>query len=314
MVVAANAQGMASMTAPLLSVIMPAYNVEAWIGQTLNSVLRQTISDWECIVIDDGSTDKTPIVVSSIKDNRIRLIAQNNAGVAAARNVGLEAAQGRYIAFLDADDLWHPQALERMCGTLDAHPSCVLCWADFVRFEDKTNIALPLPGTRLWHTGNAWEDMLVDCFMQFGAICVRADAAKEVCFDTSLRICEDRDWLLKLLRGRLAVHLPYTVHFYRQRANSAIRDYSRFLEDEEAMLRSHIEGDEVSDRLKKRVFSALQFHRAVLLARISGRRKEALQAYGKALVLDPLYWDNYLKPLCKIFFGICRPFRKNLFI
>lgn len=302
------------MTTPLVSVIIPAYNVEAWIGQTLNSVLRQTLSDWECIVIDDGSSDNTPIVVSSVDDNRVRLIAQGNAGVSAARNAGLEVARGRYIAFLDADDLWHPRALEHMCAALSAQPSCALCWADFVRFEDKTNIMLPLPGTRLWHTGNAWEDMLVDCFMQFGAICVRADAAKDVYFDTSLQICEDRDWLLRLLRGRLAVHAPYAVHFYRQRANSAIRGYNRFLEDEEAMLRAHLAGEGVSDRLKKRVFSALQFHRAVLLAKISGRRKEALQAYVKALVLDPLYCDNYLKPLRKIFFGICRSFRKKTIV
>ena len=193
-----------------------------------------------------------------------------------------------------------------MCSALDTHPDCVLCWADFERFDDKNNARLPLPGTRLWHTGNVWEDMLVECFMQFGAICVRSEAIKGVYFDASLRICEDRDWLLRVLRYKSAVHSPYVVHFYRQRDDSAIRDYARFLDDEEAMLRSHLEVEGVSPRLKRRVFSALQFHRAILLAKISGRRMEAMRAYWRALMFDPLYCDNYFKPLRKLFFMVCQ--------
>ena len=169
----ANAQGVASMNAPLVSIIMPAYNVERGIRQALDSVLMQTFCDWECIVINDGSSDTTPLIVSSVADARIRLISQGNGGVAVARNKGLEVAQGQYIAFLDADDVWHPQALEHMCSALDANPCYDLCWADFERFDDESNARLPLPGTRLWHTGNVWEDMLVDCFMQFGAVFAR---------------------------------------------------------------------------------------------------------------------------------------------
>lgn len=294
------------MTPPQASIIMPAYNVAPWIGQALDSVLRQTVSDWECIVINDGSSDNTSAVVSSIKDSRIKLLQQENAGVAAARNKGLGVARGRYITFLDADDIWHPNALERLCAALDANPACDLCWGDFVRFDDDTKVIMPLPGTRLWHTGNVWADILVDCFIQFGAFCARAEAAAGLQFNTSLRICEDKDWLLRLLRSRTSVHTPHVVHFYRQRANSAIRDYGRFLDDEEAMLKSHLERGNISDRLKKRVSSALQFHRAVLLAKIPGRRMEALRAYVKALLLDPLYCDNYFKPLRKLFFSTCR--------
>lgn len=302
MALAANAQGVASMNAPLVSIIMPAYNVERWIRQALDSVLMQTFCDWECIVINDGSSDTTPLIVSSVADARIRLISQGNGGVAVARNKGLEVAQGQYIAFLDADDVWHPQALEHMCSALDANPCYDLCWADFERFDDESNARLPLPGTRLWHTGNVWEDMLVDCFMQFGALCVRAEAVKNIYFNTSLKICEDRDWLLRVLRSRAAIHVPHVVHFYRQRSGSAIRDYGKFLDDEESMIRAHLDSGDVSPRLVRRVSSALQFHRAVLLSRIPGRMGEALRAYGRALILDPLYCDNYLKPLRKLFF------------
>lgn len=116
MAMVANAQGVASMKAPVVSIIMPAYNVERWIKQALDSVLMQTFSDWECLVVDDGSSDKTPLIVSSVADARIRLISQANQGVTVARNKGLEVARGHYIAFLDADDVWHPQALERKCA------------------------------------------------------------------------------------------------------------------------------------------------------------------------------------------------------
>ena len=98
----------------LFSVIMPAYNRAAFIGAALHSVVAQTLGDWECIVVDDGSTDGTCAVVREMaaKEPRIRLIEQANAGPGAARNKGAAAATGKYLAFLDSDDLWMPWALE----------------------------------------------------------------------------------------------------------------------------------------------------------------------------------------------------------
>jgi len=102
-------------TNELISIITPMYNGAKYIKETLNSVLAQTYKTWEMIVVNDGSVDEGPDIVSEyiLKDKRIHLITQKNAGSSSARNNGLRHAAGRYICFLDADDIWHPTFLEK---------------------------------------------------------------------------------------------------------------------------------------------------------------------------------------------------------
>lgn len=95
------------MSIPKYSVIIPLYNKERFIKQTLESVLCQSISDFEIIVVDDGSTDRSTEIVRSIRDSRVHLISQENQGVSKARNTGIDNSKGDYVCFLDADDLWH---------------------------------------------------------------------------------------------------------------------------------------------------------------------------------------------------------------
>lgn len=102
----------------LVSIIVPVYNVEKFIGETMDSVAAQTYPHWELLLVEDGSSDRTAEIIQDYirekKENRIRLIAQpENMGAARARNRGLQEARGRYIAYLDADDLWAPEKLER---------------------------------------------------------------------------------------------------------------------------------------------------------------------------------------------------------
>jgi glycosyltransferase involved in cell wall biosynthesis len=112
--------GSPSELAPLVSVIVPAYNAETTVRETLTSVLAQTYENIEVIVVDDGSTDRTGKIVREMarKDGRIRVIRQENAGVAAARNAGLRQSAGDFVAPLDADDLWHPSCVEKRMAVL----------------------------------------------------------------------------------------------------------------------------------------------------------------------------------------------------
>lgn len=101
---------------PLVSVVMPAYNAVRWIAEAIVSVQQQTVTDWELLVVDDGSTDMTCSVVEQLAagDPRIRLIrCEANQGVAYARNLGLDMSRGQYVALLDSDDVWYPQKLEQ---------------------------------------------------------------------------------------------------------------------------------------------------------------------------------------------------------
>ena len=121
--------------APLVSIIMPAFNAAYFIQESIQSVLAQSFSDFELIVINDGSTDDTSALVQNVKDPRIILIEQENAGVAAARNNGIEVSRGKFIAFLDSDDLWSKTKIEKQVNLLTSNPEIGLTYSDIFCFE-----------------------------------------------------------------------------------------------------------------------------------------------------------------------------------
>lgn len=108
----------------MISVVIPLYNKATSISSTLECVLNQTFSDWEVVVVDDGSTDDSANIVNSMDDSRIRLIRQSNAGVSAARNSGVTEAKGEFIAFLDADDEWDKEYLATQYELTKKYPDC----------------------------------------------------------------------------------------------------------------------------------------------------------------------------------------------
>ena len=124
---------------PLISVIIPAYNAEIFIRRTLDSILAQTYTNIEILVVDDGSQDRTAEIVESFveKDSRVTLLKQKNAGVATARNLAIEKSNGEYIAPIDADDIWYPQKLEKQAQCiLEADQSIGLVYAWSVRIDE----------------------------------------------------------------------------------------------------------------------------------------------------------------------------------
>ncbi len=115
------------MQGPLVSVIVPVYNGERYLTKTIQSVLTQDYQPIEIIVVDDGSTDRTAEIVRA--QPNIHYIYQNNRGVSAARNTGIAAAQGEFLAFLDADDMWVPQKLSVQVSYLTQHPDVGFVYA-----------------------------------------------------------------------------------------------------------------------------------------------------------------------------------------
>lgn len=280
-----------------ISIIIPAYNVAPWLGSTLRSVQAQTFQDWECIIIDDGSTDNPASCIPD--DPRFRLIRQDNAGVSAARNRGLDEARGPLVAFLDGDDIWHPQALERLHTPFAQPDAPDFVWGNFLRFEDKSGLARPSPLKAWEQTDIFWQNLLVTNFLQFGSLLFRKEKAAGIYFDRTLRICEDRDWLIRLLKSCRVRNVPHIVHYYRQRGGSAVGDTDRFLKDEAIFLERHIHDITVPAWLRRRARSSFLFHSAVLLTKLPGRKAEAAQTWLRAVLLDPLYTENYLQILRK---------------
>lgn len=170
----------ANSCSPLVSVIVPAYNAEAFIDATLDSIVAQTYTNIEILVVDDGSKDHTASIVASFaeRDRRIKLLQQPNAGVAAARNLAIEHSTGEYIAPVDADDIWYPQKLEKQVQCmLQADPSVglVYTWSAYIN-EDGV-----LTGGS--HSSNAEGAVYVD--LLFGNIVGNASnpLIRRVCFE-----------------------------------------------------------------------------------------------------------------------------------
>lgn len=125
---------------PQVSIITPCYNASRFISQTIDSVLSKTFTDWEMIIVDDGSKDDSSEIVEKYvkKDSRIRLIQQPNGGSANARNHGIREATGRYIALLDADDLWLPQFLEKQIEFMK-EKKAICVYSSYKRIDENSN-------------------------------------------------------------------------------------------------------------------------------------------------------------------------------
>ncbi|HMZ01739.1 MAG TPA: glycosyltransferase family 2 protein [Burkholderiaceae bacterium] len=127
---------MDSTPAPLVSIVLPTYNRADVLGRAVASVLAQTFTNWELIVVDDGSTDATHGWLAGLTDRRIRVVRQANGGVSRARNTGLRLARGAYITFLDSDDEWLPHYLALSAGYLEAHPQQMFVTTEFLSSAD----------------------------------------------------------------------------------------------------------------------------------------------------------------------------------
>ena len=125
----------------LVSVIMPSYNTGRFIGESIESVMAQSYSEWELIIVDDCSTDDTDMVVSGyLADGRIRYLKnEKNSGTAVSRNRALREAKGKWIAFLDSDDVWEPEKLQRQIAFMNEN-GCHFTYTNYVEMDEKSQL------------------------------------------------------------------------------------------------------------------------------------------------------------------------------
>ncbi|GAB4361083.1 MAG: hypothetical protein Fur0042_30580 [Cyanophyceae cyanobacterium] len=211
---------------PLVSVIIPVYNGAATIGETIASVRSQTLTDWELIVVDDGSTDGTAAAVRDLAattgDQRITVISIANGGVSAARNVGAARSRGTYLSFIDADDLWTVDKLEAQVRLLRSRPGAAVAysWVDCV---DGDGLVRVRRGGYSLGVGALQRKLtLIDTIESGSNVLVTRSAFEAVGgFDETLTHGEDWDlWLRLAARFAYAV-VPAPQVLYRQRPGSA---------------------------------------------------------------------------------------------
>lgn len=187
---------------PRVSVIIPTYNQAGYLAAAVQSVLGQTFGDFELIVVNDGSTDNTKEEAFRFSDPRVRYIYQENRGLSAARNTGIQASTGEYIALLDSDDIWLPQKLELQIGLLASHPEVALVYSDADLFDDQSGAVTGrfLDGKRVF-SGKVFRQLLSTQFIKPSTTVVRRSVFQTVgYFDESIREVQDRDMWLRIAR------------------------------------------------------------------------------------------------------------------
>ncbi|WP_460205219.1 glycosyltransferase [Scytonema sp. NUACC21] len=292
----------------LISVVIPAYNAEKTIRETIESVLNQTYSNLEVLVINDGSQDSTLNILSSIKDPRLKIYSYPNGGIPTSRNRGIEKASGEYISFIDSDDLWTPDKLEAQFKALQANPQAAVAYSWVNYITQSGNFFRQ--GNYITANGNAYKQLLVQNFLENGSNpLIRKQAFAEVGnFDTEIPGIEDWDMWLRLAFRYDFVAVPSPQILYRMSVNSMS---TKIVKMEASCLKfldkAYSQAPTSLQHLKKEALSKFYHYLSCKALEAPSERRNAFIAarcFWNAIKYDPsmlLQWQAMLKAYLKIF-------------
>jgi glycosyltransferase involved in cell wall biosynthesis len=220
---------------PRVSVVIPAYNAERFVAAAIESVLAQTFKDLEVIVVDDGSRDGTGAIAARFGEP-VRYLRQDNAGVAAARNRGIRESRGGLTAFLDADDTWRSDKLEKQLAALETQPQYRVCYSAFTVVDDNLD---PLRIAHSSRRAGILEDLVLRGNV-VGSICTVL-CRRELfdlagAFDPALSQCADWDMWIRLSLLTDFLYLDEPLVTYRQHATNMSRDIRLYEKDSMLLL------------------------------------------------------------------------------
>ena len=232
-----------------VSVIIPSYNYGQFVIDSVQSVLSQTMSDLEVILIDDGSTDNTSEVVKTISDSRFNYIRVENGGVSKARNIGIELAKGEYIAFHDADDLWAPEKLELQLGLFEVDSEVDFVFSDLRRFDENGVLEATqfsfVPELREMqkqsYMGGTAFVITSDPFYALGTtamfatwvptVLVKKEILNSIRFPEGIKLCEDYIFMMRLYaEAKLAGYIDKPLLEVRRHNNNSYSTAEDMLE------------------------------------------------------------------------------------
>ena len=223
-----------SETGPLVSVIIPCYNGEAYLQEAIESALGQSYRQVEVVVVDDGSTDRSGEIAQALP---VRYVYQPNAGLCASRNLGLRESKGSYIVFLDADDRLKPHAIETGVRHLKARVDCAMVVGDHIFVcQDRLHVA---PSRKKCLPGNHYEALLKSNFIEMiSSVVFRRTVLEEMGgFDTELRVSEDYELYLRIARAYPILCHSMVVAEYRIHAHNTSRNSQLMLKSTLQVLR-----------------------------------------------------------------------------
>ena len=224
------------MNKPEISVVMPAYNAANYIAESIQSLINQTYSDWELIVVNDGSTDNTVEIINKFTaDSRIKLISQKNQGVSAARNSGINASRGNYISFLDADDIFMPDNLKLKLEAMKNVPDADYVYSDIIDCDSEMKemkVEKGVPAEKINNAILTWQEENIPGLSS--NIMVRNSAIKEkgIYFDVNLSNCADRYYKILVVSTCKGVYIPQALTKYRNTPGSMSKNVFLLEHDE----------------------------------------------------------------------------------
>ncbi|MEH6955598.1 glycosyltransferase family 2 protein [Neobacillus drentensis] len=266
------------------SIIIPTYNAEKFITRGVKSVLKQTFDDFELIVVDDGSKDRTLERLKSINDERLVVISQANKGVSIARNTGISNAHGEFVCFLDADDEYLPNHLEHLAGLITENPSKEFFATRFCVSlrTDSNNIIMPATTGDVKYYEDAVQEMLRNTEMIWtGCVCIKREMFEKYgMFEPGVKLGEDTD-MWKRVYVHSGIVYSDTVTVQRNRDGSeATKYYARsYVADPLNRMPMFLSDDTILDNIKESLkteyeLTKLQVVRSYL---VDGKKKEAKQ-------------------------------------
>lgn len=272
---------------PRVSIIIPTYNCARYIGRALDSVCAQTYKDYEILVVDDGSTDDTKDVVMQY-GRKVAYLYQQNRGVSAARNHAISQASGELLAYLDADDMWYAEKLEKQVAFLDTHHECGMIHSEISVIDEQDaiiHVSFNQETKRPVPQGHCVQDMLKRSHIQTLTVVERRDCFDCVgSFDERLPVAQDYLHWIRIAMGGWAIgYLGEPLAMYRWRKGSLMGNVTRLTKDLELIYESLLyEKSLVSQfdaEAAKLVYSRLYDVRRQLayLDRTEGRQADSLR-------------------------------------
>lgn len=284
----------------MISVIIPVYNTAPYLETCVRSVLNQTCTDLEIICVDDGSSDSSPAILRALaeEDNRIRVITQKNAGVSAARNAGLEAARGDYIAFLDSDDEIEPDLYDILLNLMEEYQvSIAHCGYKRIN-QDGTTKDVGGTGVLLLQTGEEATESLLRGQYFVGSLCNKLfcrELVKGLRLDQSLKINEDVLFVMQAFaQAKKTAFLDVPKYYYFDRENSScdrtpsLKKTRDCVAAAEQILELH-RGDKLESLCARRVWGSLMgLYRVCLLTAPEETWQERKNIRARMEKLEPL--------------------------